>query len=1151
MTGAEVGRQRAAAGNFDFIAGEWPDVHADCTQAEAYLASDPRSACFYARRAAEQLVGLVYDVDGLAIPYKDDLSARINQAAFQRRVGVGITQKLNLLRKLGNRAVHDAQPIPARAAVDVLRELHHVVVWTAFRYSAKPAAVPTGAVFDPKLAGSQAPLSRADVVKLAEDFRQQDEAHGRALRERDELAAAKDAEIEELRQQINAAQAANTLTDTHDYSEAQTRDLIIDELLREAGWQLTDVRDREFEVTGMPNAEGKGYVDYVLWGSDGLPLAVVEAKKTTVEPAVGQQQAKLYADCLQQMTGRRPVICYTNGYQTWLWDDAAGYPPRRVEGFFTADELELMVQRRTGRLPLADAPIDKSIVERHYQQRAIRAVGETFSAKQRAALLVMATGSGKTRTVIALVDQLMRAGWVKRVLFLADRTALVNQAVGAFKTHLPNATTVNLVTEKVADGRVYVSTYPTMMNLINETAAGRRLFGPGYFDLIVIDEAHRSVYQKYRSIFSWFDSLLVGLTATPKDEVDRNTYSLFNLEDGVPTDAYSLDEAVAAGYLVPPVAVSVPTKFLREGIRYDELSEEEKDDWDSIEWSEDGDIPDAVSAEELNKFLFNADTVDKVLATLMKDGHKVAGGDRLGKTIVFAKNQAHAEFIQKRFDANYPEYAGQFARTITHSVTYAQSLIDDFSVKDKAPHIAISVDMLDTGIDVPEVVNLVFFKLIRAKSKFWQMIGRGTRLCPDLYGPGEDKKNFYVFDFCGNLEFFSQNLPDSGGSLQKSLAERLFEARLGLLTALDQIGAGADSGSQPEVGQGEASERGLRVDVAWTLREVVVGMNVDNFLVRPARQWVETYSDFNAWHQLTPEKAGNIARHLAGLPSTKRDDDEHAKRFDLILLRLQLARLDGDAILFERLRTQVQDIAAALLSQTGIPSVKAQERLLEELSGDEWWVDVTLPMLELARRRIRGLVRFVEKSRRAVVYSNFADELGESSVVELPGVTPGTNWERFRAKARAYLRDHEDHLALQRLRRNLQLTPEDLAALEAMLMASGAGSEADIARAREESRGLGLFIRTLVGLDREAAIAAFDRYLSDGAYSANQIRFVQLIVEHLTANGVMDVGRLYESPFTDSAPHGPDSIFTEDEVDGIVTVLHKVRDRALPDVTVA
>lgn len=1140
--------------NFDFVMAEWPEVHADCVRAEGYLASDARSACFYSRRAVEQLVGLIYDIDSLQVPYKDDLAARINEPAFQRKVGVGIGQKLNLIRRLGNRAVHDIQPIPTKAAGDVLRELHHVVVWTAFRYSTNPGAVPTNAAFDLKLAGHNAPLSRADVVKLADRFRAQDEAHARALKERDDLAVAKDAEIEELRRQIKAAQAANTLTDSHDYSEAQTRDLIIDELLREAGWDLAEERDREFEVTGMPNAQGVGYVDYVLWGGDGLPLAVVEAKKTTVEPAIGQQQAKLYADCLEQMTGRRPVILYSNGYQTWLWDDAAGYPPRRVEGFFTSDELELMVQRRTSRLPLADAAIDREIVGRHYQHRAIRAIDDAFTGKQRDALLVMATGSGKTRTVIALVDQLMRAGWVKRVLFLADRTALVRQATNAFKTHLPNATTVNLVTEKSTDGRVYVSTYPTMMNLIDETDGGRRTFGPGYFDLIVIDEAHRSVYQKYKAIFSWFDSLLVGLTATPKDEVDRNTYTLFNLEDGVPTDAYGLDEAVAEGYLVPPLAVSVPTKFLREGIRYADLTEAEKDDWDALDWDEDGEIPDAVAAEELNRFLFNADTVDKVLATLMTDGHKVAGGDRLGKTIIFAKNQAHAQFIEQRFNINYPEHAGHFARVITHSVTYAQSLIDDFSIKDKAPHIAISVDMLDTGIDVPEVVNLVFFKMVRAKSKFWQMIGRGTRLCPDLYGPGDDKKNFYVFDFCGNLEYFNQDLPDSGGSVQKSLGERLFETRLGLVAALDRDEAGdespSDAAGDPEPGQGERTERGLRVDIAWALHQSVAAMNVENFLVRPAREWVETYSDWASWRHVTPQTAGDIARHLAGLPTTARDDDEDAKRFDLILLRTQLARLEGDALMFERLRKQVQDIAAALLGQTAIPSVKAQEVLLEQLSGDEWWVDVTLPMLELARRRVRALVRFVEKSRRANIYFNFEDELGQGTIVDLPGVTPGTNWERFRAKARAYLRDHEDHLALQRLRRNHQLTREDLTALEDMLIRAGAG-EADIARAREEAHGLGLFVRSLVGLDREAATAAFDRYLADATYTAAQLHFIGLIVEHLTANGAMEVARLYESPFTDHAPHGPDMIFTDDQVDGIVAILDEVRQHALPDATVA
>jgi type I restriction enzyme R subunit len=361
--------------NFDFIEAEWPAVQADCRCAEGYLASDPRAACVYARRAAEQLVGLIYDVDALPLPYKDDLAARVNEPAFQQRVGVGMSQKLNLIRKLGNRAVHDVQPIPPKAAVDVLRELHHVVVWTAFRYSTNPAAVTTGAVFDPALAGRNAPLTRADVVKLAEKFAQQDESHAKALRDRDELAAAKDAEIVLLRAEIRAARAAAAVTDTHDYSEAQTRDLIIDELLREAGWLLADARDREFEVAGMPNEQGVGFVDYVLWGADGLPLAVVEAKKATVDPGIGQQQAKLYADGLEQMYGRRPIVFYTNGYQSWLWDDAAGYPPRKVEGFFTADELELMIQRRISRLRLADAVIDKVIVERHYQHHAIRAAG--------------------------------------------------------------------------------------------------------------------------------------------------------------------------------------------------------------------------------------------------------------------------------------------------------------------------------------------------------------------------------------------------------------------------------------------------------------------------------------------------------------------------------------------------------------------------------------------------------------------------------------------------------------------------------------------------------------------------------------------------------------------------------------------------------
>jgi type I restriction enzyme R subunit len=856
-------------GNFDFVRQTLPSLHDDCARAESYLSSDPRSACFYSRRVVEEIVGYLYDVLSLPVPYRDDLAAKINDAAFKAKVPLGITQKLTAIRRIANTAVHESRQIRPDVSLAVLRELFNVVVWASYHHSPVPTVVPLQAQFNPTLAAKAAPLTRTEVGRLAAKFTEQDEAHARELAERDERLAAHEAEIAELKAQIAAAQAAAG-PDTRDYDEAAARDLFIDVLLHEAGWTLDQERDREYEVTGMPNAEGTGYVDYVLWGPDGLPLAVVEAKRTSKSPEVGQQQAKLYADCLEKQFGRRPVIFYTNGYEHRIWDDAGGYPPREIQGFYTRDELELLIQRRQTRLPLSSAAVNTDIAGRPYQVRAIKAVGDAFDRKQREALLVMATGSGKTRTTIALVDLLQKANWVKRVLFLADRTALVRQAANAFKAHLPGSTTVNLVTEKAIDGRVYVSTYPTMMNLINEMDDGTRRFGPGYFDLIVIDEAHRSVYAKYGAIFDYFDALLLGLTATPKDEVDHNTYRLFHLEDGVPTDNYSLDEAVEAGYLVPPKGISVGTQFLRSGIRYDELTEEEKDQWDALDWGENG-PPDVVGVEELNRFLFNEDTVDKVLETLMVQGYKVAGSDRLGKTIIFAKNQRHAEFIAKRFDLAYPELAGHFARVITHGTPYAQSLIDDFSVKDKAPHIAISVDMLDTGIDVPEVVNLVFFKLVRSTSKFWQMIGRGTRLCADLFGPGEEKQDFLVFDFCGNLEFFSQELPGSQGQVQKSLSQRLFESRLGLVTALGD--------TEPEVRSATAS----------TLHEIVAGMNLVNFVVRPHRRAVERFADADAWARLAPADA-EAALPLAGLPSSVRDDDEDAKRFDLLILRRQLAQ---------------------------------------------------------------------------------------------------------------------------------------------------------------------------------------------------------------------------------------------------------------------
>lgn len=1130
--------------NFAFLQPEWSLLFEAASKAEGAANSDARTSCFYARRTLELAVAWLYKHDkSFHLPYQDNLSALIHEPSFRQTVGDSLFTKARLIKDLGNQAAHSARKIAPTEALTATRELFHFCYWLARTYgrTARPSPSQTFSIdLLPKVSGA-APQSVEQLQKLEAELRSRDEKLSAVLADH----AALSEELKKLQAEVAAVKKANTAQpDTHDYSEAETRKAFIDILLKEAGWQLAPAVNFEVEVTGMPNNEGRGFVDYVLWGDDGKPLALIEAKRTTKSASVGQQQAKLYADCLEKQYGQRPVIFYSNGYEHWIWDDKA-YPPRAVQGFFKKPELELLIQRRTSRKKLAEAVINSDIVERYYQTRSIRRVGETFEAdNQRKALVVMATGAGKTRTVIALADVLMRCNWAKRILFLADRVALVRQAVNAFKKHLPDSSPVNLVTEKATEGRVFVSTYPTMMGLIDEALDGQRRFGVGHFDLIIIDEAHRSVYQKYRAIFEYFDSLLVGLTATPKDEIDHNTYGLFDLETGVPTDAYGLDEAVADGHLVPPVAISVPLKFQREGIKYDDLSEEEKEEWDALEWNEEGTTPSEVDAAALNQWLFNVDTVDKVLEQLMTAGQKVAGGDRLGKTIIFAKNNDHADFIADRFNANYPHYKGHFARVITYKTEYAQSLIDDFSNKDKVPHIAISVDMLDTGIDVPEAVNLVFFKIVRSKTKFWQMVGRGTRLCPDLFGPGEDKKNFYIFDYCQNLEFFSQNPEFSEGSASESLSTRLFKARLDMIAALDKKMA-----SQPHAGEaapapygGHPTEVQLRGDVASLLHATVAAMNLDNFVVRPRRQSVERFAKAESWQSPGVEDFNELTTRVAGLPTELSDEDEEAKRFDMLVLRAQLAILQARPD-FSSLREKIQRIAQLLEEQGAIPAIKAEMVLIQAVAADEWWEDVTVPMLETVRRKLRTLVKLIPKGQKLVVYTHFEDELGEATTIDLPQVTAGLNMAKFKDKARQFLRAHESHLSLQRLRRNQPLTPTDLAELEKMLVEAG-GSPELIKAATEQSHGLGIFIRSLVGLDREAAMHAFSDFVSGTTATPNQMEFIELIVQELTQNGVMDVARLYETPFVDISPMGPEGIFPSAKVEQMIQVLAEIRGRA-------
>jgi type I restriction enzyme R subunit len=1124
--------------NFAFLPPAFKDLADAARKAEGHIMGDPRAACFHARFALEAAVLWLYRYDSsLRLPYDSSLGALIHDPGFKNLLPEAVFQKARVIQQVGNQAVHEQRPIRQYDALQVVKELHHFCFWLTRTYA--PEASREGAAWSDDRVPQ--PLARAAVVprKELEALETQLEEQAKEALQRQQEKDALDTELQRLRAHLAASRAAAArVPDTHNYSETQTRGYLIDLELKRAGWPLDQKCDREYEVTGMPNNKGLGYVDYVLWGDDGKPLAVVEAKKTTVEPQVGQQQAKLYADCLEATHGQRPLIFYTNGYETWLWDDL-NYPPRRVSGFYKKEELHRLILRRNTHKPFRSIPIKAEIVERYYQKRAITSICEHFSKKQRKALLVMATGTGKTRTAIALVDVLQRANWAKRILFLADRVALVKQAGNAFKSHLPDSSPVNLVTEKNTEGRVYVCTYPTMMGLIDETDGGTARFGIGHFDLVIIDEAHRSVYQRYREIFRYFDSLLVGLTATPRDQVDKNTYDLFDLEQGVPTDAYELELAVSDGFLVPPQVRQVDLKFPREGIHYDELSEEEQAEWESLDWGDgngNGDAPEDVHASAINNWLFNTDTVDKVLQHLMAEGLKVEGGDRLGKTIIFARNHDHAKFIEERFNFHYPHYAGHFARIIDHYAKYPQSILDDFSIKDKAPHIAISVDMLDTGIDVPEILNLVFFKPVYSKIKFWQMIGRGTRLCKNLLGPDRDKEHFRIFDFCFNFDFFRENPNVIEGGGGEALGTRIFKSRVQLLAAVQKT---------PELEPTGA----LRTILTSTLHAEVSGMNPDNFMVRAHLQHVERFKKQASWDSLTDSDIHEIEHHVAGLPSQIETDEIEARFFDLSVLRLQIALIEKDAGTFEPTRKKVIEIASNLEEKDAIPAVKQQLETLRAVQTTEFWECIDLAALEDLRIRLRGLVQFIDKSKRKIVYTHFEDEvLGVRDDVAV--FMPKMTGNQYAKKVEEYLRSHQDEIAIQRLRHNQPLTPTDLQSLEKTLLSIGEDEGQRLLTSMlqlHEVPTLAHLVRRIVGMDRSAAQAAFATFLDDRSLSSQQIRFVELVIDQLTARGFMESSALYEQPFSSLHADGPEGLFVgkPNIIDGLFHTLEETLPRAM------
>ncbi|MEX1211347.1 MAG: DEAD/DEAH box helicase family protein [Balneolaceae bacterium] len=1091
---------------------------------------DPRGACGRARHLIEQVVLWMYEHDeDLGLPYDTSLHNITREVPFKKIVGLAVFKKIDVIRKIGNIALHDNKQIREEDALRICQEVFHVMYWLYRTYTADEEPKPEQ-TFDP----ASVPRVELESQTSPEELeRLEQEMEGRAeelrrvqqsLEETSEELAQRNREIKQMRLQTRR------YADHHDYNEAQTRELLIDVMLRESGWDPTDPNVREFEVKGMPNKTGIGYVDYVLWDENGKPLALVEAKRTTRSYDEGQQQAKLYADCLEDRYGVRPVIFLSNGYEIWIWDDS-DYPLRAVLGFYTRESLQTLFFQKRERESLRQAEVNKEITERYYQIAAIRRVGERFEQGHRRALLVMATGTGKTRVSISLTDLLLRCNWAKRVLFLADRDALVRQAYRNYASHLPDVPIVNLVDEKNdSSARVVFSTYPTVLNQIEKLEEGKRRFDPGHFDLVIIDEAHRSVYNKYGAIFDYFDSLLLGLTATPKDSVDHDTYELFNAERGNPTYAYELDQAVKDGYLVPPRKISVLGKFLSEGIKYSELSEEEKKEYDDLlADDETGAVPDHIDPGKLNSWLFNRDTVEKVLHQLMEHGVKVEGGDRLGSTIIFAKNHKHATFIREVFDENYPHYAGHFARVIHNKIEHAQDLIEKFcSEEHKFPVIAISVDMMDTGIDAPDVVNLVFFKPVRSRTKFYQMIGRGTRLRPELFGPGRDKEHFLIFDFCGNFEYFEEN-PDGYETVATpSLHAKIFEKQLLLAAKLKQEPWKRDEDLQE-----------YREKLLDHLHQQVAGLERQSVQVRPHLKLIDRLEERGVWDHLESEERKEIVRELAELIPVDVNEDEMNRRFDLLMLTLQQEFLDG--VLQEKAtRNKVVDLAENLYSKKHIPAIKAVRPTLEKVLTEEFWKEPGPLELEQTRVELRNLMQLIDRKERAPVYTNFEDEFVSVGDPESMVADPAVDPTRYKRRMEKFLEEHKNHLIIEKIRKAQPLTDKDVKTLEVFLM------EVDPEVSAEELRnvfGQGMelihFIRSATGLSREAVIRKFEEFLQDNKLSSNQIQFIEQMIEFYTRNGHLDVANLYEPPFNFLDEDGIDGVF-RDKANVIDLLIEKV-----------
>ena len=1117
--------------NFKFLTAqtEYALFSSAAVEAEKVYHSSPAMCAVGCRKALELAVKWVYAADNtMQMPYKDNLQSLIHEPTFRFALDANTWGKLPFMIKLGNLAVHTERSVAPGDALASLKSLFEFIQWVDYCYGSDYQE----RSFDDSLIPREKVIIDTKKIKEQESLLDQKEAEIEKLR----------AQIEKMSEHLTAQKQQHMesrVFTPEDPSEFVTRKRYIDVDMKMMGWKFegenADVWE-EYEVDGMAGVIGqKGYVDYVLFGKDKLPLAVVEAKRTSKDPNIGRKQAVLYADCLERKFGRRPMMFTTNGFETYFWDDQSG-PQRKVSGIFSKDDLQKLMNRRSERKDLMEISIDDKITDRYYQKEAIRAVCEQLDHGFRKHLVVMATGTGKTRTASSLTDVLSRGNAVTNILFLADRTALVKQAKDDFKNYLPDMSLCNLCSNKDdRNARIVFSTYPTMLNAIDDVKSkdGLRLFTPAHFDLIIVDESHRSIFKKYRAIFEYFDSIMVGLTATPKKDPDRDVYRFFELEPGVPTYAYDYETAVYEDHvLVPYYNYEVKTKFLEEGITYEDLSEEDKLRYED-DFIEDGLMPEFIPSAQLNKFVFNETTVDTVLQDLMERGIKVAGGDRLGKAIIFAQNKKHAEFILQRFNKLYPKYNGTFAQRVICDDAYAQTVIDDFKQPEKEPHIAVSVDMMDTGIDVPQCVNLVFFKKVRSKAKFWQMIGRGTRLCKGLTctdqidGEYTDKRRFLIFDYCGNFEYFREHKEGYETRETKTLSENIFGKRVKLISLL-QESTFADSAYQ--------SWRKELVDVC---HDQVQTLDRELVEVRLRLQFAEKYSRVEAFACVGEAEKSELLQQIAPIVRMN-DTDEYAKRFDNFMYGLILADLEQMPSL-RYAQKQLKDMAQLLERKSSIPQVAAKLPLIKEIGTDAFWEACDILALENVRKELRDLIKFiVDEGGRDPIITKLADPVIDSKEGEK--LDPAYDFEDYRDKVNRYINEHGNTLAIYKLTHNIPLGAGDYSELERVLT-SELGSREDYTREFGDTP-FGLLVRKIAKLDHDAAMQAFSGFINDSSLNQKQIAFVHKVIAFVEQNGYMEnVTDLRKPPF--DKPISFLRLFNAQKQAQLIAAINAVKDNAV------